>query len=53
MRAVLGITGDLWQVEMVGPDHYTLLHEKSHNGSERRKILNFTNQHNWEEVKNG
>lgn len=52
MRAVLGITGDLWMVELVGNDHYVLLNEKQYGGKERRKILNFTNQTNWEEVKN-
>lgn len=47
MRAVLGIKGSVWMVESVGKTCYTLLRD---DGSNKRKILIFANQDNWEEV---
>ena len=49
MRPVLGIEGSVWIVDIVGNGFYILLKD---DGRSRRKVLNFANQENWEEVAN-
>lgn len=47
VRPVLGITGSVWIVDIVGASFYVLVKD---DGRQRRKILSFANQDNWEEV---
>ncbi len=47
VRPILGIKGDVWQVETVENGWYQLCRD---DGSNKRKILRFENQDNWEEV---